>query len=76
MYFSQQESGQSTLCEHLIGLTAGEEKEEGGGGFIGGEKTKTWEKSVSHCNFKIVVSDVYKFISCRLTLNIAHQSGN
>lgn len=28
MYFSQQESGQSTLCEHLIGLTAGEEEEE------------------------------------------------
>lgn len=27
MYFSQQESGQSTLCEHLIGLTAGEEEE-------------------------------------------------
>lgn len=26
MYFSQQESGQSTLCEHLIGLTAGEEE--------------------------------------------------
>lgn len=28
MYFSQQESGQSTLCEHLIGLTAGEDEEE------------------------------------------------
>lgn len=28
MYFSQQESGQSTLCEHLIGLTAGEEEEK------------------------------------------------
>lgn len=28
MYFSQQESGQSTDCEHLIGLTAGEEEEE------------------------------------------------
>lgn len=30
MYFSQQESGQSTLYEDLIGLTAGEEKAGGG----------------------------------------------
>lgn len=28
MHFSQQESGQSTLREHLIGLTAGEEEKE------------------------------------------------
>lgn len=77
MYFSQQESGQSTLCEHLIGLTAGEEEEEERwGGFKGGVETKTWEKSVSHRDFKFVVSDVYKFISGRLTLDIVHQSGN
>lgn len=39
MYFSQQESGQSTDWEHLIGLTAGEE----GVGVLTRE-TKTCEK--------------------------------
>lgn len=29
MYFSQQENGQSIDCEHVIGLAAGEEEEEG-----------------------------------------------
>lgn len=44
MHFSQQESGQSTLCEHLIGLTAGEDEEEErwGGGSNRGEKTKKY----------------------------------
>lgn len=78
MYFSQQESGQSTLCEHLIGLTAGEDEEEEDrwGGSNRGEETKTWEKSVSRWDLKFVVSDVDKCISGRLTLDIVHQSGN
>lgn len=80
MYFSQQENGQSTLCEHLIGLTAGEDEEEErwgrGQDSSGGEETKTREKSATRRNFKFVVSDVDKFISGRLTLDIVHQSGN
>lgn len=55
MYFSQQESGQSTLCEHLIGLTAGEDEEEeerwGGVDANGGEETKTWEKKCESPGF-------------------------
>ena len=52
MYFSQQESGQSTLCEHLIGLTAGEEEDEEeeeereGKNPTGERETKTQEKKV------------------------------
>lgn len=33
-------------------------------------------KSVSHWDFKFVVSGVDKFVSGRLTLDIVHQSGN
>lgn len=48
----------------------------GRGGSNGGEETKTWEKSVSHRDLKFLVSDVDKFISGGLTLDIVHQSGN
>lgn len=80
MYFSQQESGQSTLCEDLIGLTAGEEKAEGGETTRRGdnyrEETKIWEKCVSHWDFKIAPSNVDKFISDRVILDIGAFRGN
>lgn len=56
MYFSPHESGQSTLCEHLIGLTAGEAKQERRGEV----ETKAWQESVSHRDFKFDVSDADK----------------
>lgn len=78
MYFSQQESGQSTLCEHLIGLTAGEEEEERQEGVCmcvlgwwGGPMERTQrlrgKKSVSHQDLNFALSDVDKFISVRWT---------
>lgn len=79
MYFSQQESGQSTLCEHLIGLTAGEDEEEEEdrwGGARTEERKQRHGRKVSRWDLKFVVSDVDKCISGRLTLDIVHQSGN
>lgn len=67
VYFSQRESGQSTLCEHLIGLTAGEEVEER-------KQRHGRKKSASHQDFKFVGSDVDKCISSRLILDIVHQN--
>lgn len=85
MYFSQQESGQSTLCEHLIGLTAGEDEkeEENWWWLVGRGRTRTEKrkqrhggKSVSRQNFKFTVSDVDKCISDKMTLDFVHRGGN
>lgn len=62
MNFSQQESGQSTLCEHLIGLTAGEKGENAGGTGGGQEKEETKEetKTGEKCeSLRILTGDIF-----------------
>lgn len=64
MNFSQQESGQSTLCEHLIGLTAGEKGENAGG--TGGGARKGGNKGGNKDRRKVWVTEDSDrwYISC------------